>query len=48
MAQNVTEWVKANDPTAEVSTSTNVANPSVVWEWDGLKKDIAGMPQTQR
>ena len=40
VAQNVTEWVKANDPTAEVFISTNVANPSVACKWDGLKKDI--------
>ena len=40
VAQDVTEWIKANDPKAEIFISTNVANPSVACKWDGLKKDI--------
>ena len=40
VAQDVIEYINANDPNAEVFISTNVANPSVACKWDGLKADI--------
>lgn len=40
LTEKVVEYIKAEDPNAEVFISTNVANPAVACKWDDVKKAI--------
>lgn len=40
LADEVVEYIKANDPQGKVFISSNIANPSVACKWEGVGKTI--------